>query len=299
METDTTIPIPKLSGSDQGGRANRTSYPGVARVSVDNGIVVFHNSFRLPNPKNSLQQRLSNDCSSVGKAFPANDHDEITRYVEELARSNRYKAFLKNDEAGGYRLWAECVKNSTGIVLREPHLSNVCLYGVPRNITGNQFYGGDAIDCLEKGEEKNDAMAMAKLSLDYFAIRGTGFTRSFFLPGRTKYSDESVDDKGAYFLYGNPGEHFVANLCFVSAKWAFKLPTLFNSSNADRILARLNRFLPEITWNLVSSGELKAAVFLAGSFGSDFSRESRESCLRHLDTVWKTPLALRVKKHKS
>jgi len=218
-------------------KCSSKSFNRVARVQLDNGMTKFYNVDRLPNPVNSSKGPPIN-CSLSKQASPEQEHKlfwpddqkDIAPYVEELARSYRHKAF-KNNEVGCYRLWAECVKNATGIVLREPRLSNICEHGVPRNITGNQFYGGQNIDILESGEKCSDGEAIMKLPDDCFAIRGAGFTRTFFVPRKINYcSHTCIDDKSAYFLYGKAGEHFLANLCFVSNVSAYRQPTLFNFS---------------------------------------------------------------------
>ena len=115
----------------------------IARVRLENGMVHFYNFYdRLPDA-NLLRQKKyrfrQNAKSEWLESIPAADHEKIAKFVEFLALSSYGRNFSKTvGPPEVYRIWAGCVKNATGIILRKPRLSEIYGLGVPLNITGNK-----------------------------------------------------------------------------------------------------------------------------------------------------------------
>lgn len=290
--------------------------------------------------------------------FPVSEPEKIAQFVEMLAERylmDLFEPFQNLDGLKAYRLWSKRVENATGIILRQPRLSMVCRFGIPRNISGHttridikegqpfnyetacqlinekhsafvQITSKHRIITVEESCDGELAQLVSLSSdpgiktrgyLRYFDTKKPGYmtllmplhadhgfqrrleratiqvptagdahpflalestqcewgerieTHTFDLWTPLPEAICSVPD--TYFAIHRDAEDFMFGqaMCHNVRKFnpaaivsehvaGIDLPTLFSPENAESILARLQKFIPECPWNLVPYPEIKA-----------------------------------------
>lgn len=188
---------------------------------------------------------VSEDAFGSDGLQSADDHDGIARFLELLAHNYDARCVVeRNKELDGpdaYKLWSKRVKKAAGIVLRPPRLSKIYHLRVPPTIRGARkrtpdHYYGDLIPILESPKIGNCTDFCSFSREDALII--VDEEKNVLSHKKTAVKKSSMQKFDTHFNF--------KTYC----------PLLFNRENTDRMLGRLEKFLPECQWKAVSYAEL-------------------------------------------